>query len=86
MDVTSAKRVLQDIAAHALAPPETDLLDINKVIVALARILILVMTLVIKLGTQYHFGVVVHQFLARNLWVPENPEETDEDTRIGSSK
>ena len=80
LDSTSAKRILQDIAAQALAPLEVDLLDISKVMVALARILILVMTLVIKLGAQYHFDIVVHQFLARNLWVPENPESTDEET------
>ena len=38
------------------------------------------MTLVIKLGAHYHFGVLLHQFLARNLWVPNSPDETDGET------
>ena len=64
LDVTNSKRILQDIAAHALAPLEVDLLEINKVLVALARILILVMSLIIKLGAQYHFGII-SQSIAR---------------------
>ena len=79
LDQTNAKRILEDIIAHAHAPFETEKLELNTVLVALARIVILIMTLVIKLGAHYHFGVIIHQFLARNLWVPDSPDETDGD-------
>ena len=80
LDQTNAKRILQDIAAHAQAPFESDHSDLGKVITALARIMILTMSLVLKTGAQYHFGIVVHQFLARSLLVPEYTESIDEDT------
>ena len=77
LDQVNTKRILEDIIARAQAPFESEKLELNNVLVALARIVILIMTLVIKLGAQYHFGVLIHQFLARNLWVPGHPDETD---------
>ena len=80
LDQTNTKRILEDIIARAQAPFEAEKLELNSVLTALARIVILIMTLIIKLGAHYHFGVVLHQFLARNLWVPDNPDETDGET------
>ena len=80
LDQTNTKRILADIIARAQAPFEAEKLELNMVLVALARIVILIMTLVIKLGAHYHFGVLLHQFLARNLWVPNSPDETDGET------
>ena len=77
LDQTNTKRILDDIIARAQAPFEEEKLELNSVLVALARIVILIMTLVIKLGAHYHFGILIHQFLARNLWVPNHPDETD---------
>ena len=77
LDQTNTKRILEDIIARAQAPFEAEKLELNSVLVALARIVILIMTLVIKLGAHYHFGILIHQFLARNLWVPGHPDETD---------
>ena len=79
LDQNNARRILQDIAAHAQSPFESDQLDLDKVVVALSRIMILNMSLVLKTGTQYHFVIVVHQFLARNLLVPEYIDSLDED-------
>ena len=79
LDQSNTKRILADIVARAQAPFEAEKLELNSVLVALARIAILVLTLVIKLGAHYHFGVLLHQFLARNLWVPDHPDETDDD-------
>ena len=70
LDQTNTKRILDDIIARAQAPFEEEKLELNSVLVALARIVKLIMTLVIKLGAHYHFGILIHQFLARNLWVP----------------
>ena len=79
LDQTNTKRILEDILARAQAPFESEHLELSTVLFALARIMILIMTLIIKLGAQYHFGVVIHQFLARNLWVPDSPNSTDDD-------
>ena len=79
LDQSNTKRILADIVARAQAPFEAEKLELNSVLVALARIAILVLTLVIKLGAHYHFGVLIHQFLARNLWVPDHPDETDDE-------
>ena len=65
LDQTNTKRILEDIIARAQAPFEAEKLELNSVLVSLARIVILIMTLVIKLGAHYHFGVLIHQFLAR---------------------
>ena len=77
LDQSNTKRILEDIIARAQSPFEAEKLELNSVLVALARIVILILTLVIKLGAHYHFGVLIHQFLARNLWVPDHPDETD---------
>ena len=79
LDQTNAKRILEDIIARAQAPFESEQLELSTVLIALARIMILIMTLIIKLGAQYHFGIILHQFLASNLWVPDNPNSTDDD-------
>ena len=80
LDQTNTKRILEDIIARAQAPFEEETLELSTVLVALARIMILIMTLIIKLGAHYHFGIVLHQFLARNLWVPTSPDKTDDET------
>ena len=82
LDQTNTKRILEDIIARAQAPFEEEKLELSTVLVALARIMILIMTLIIKLGAHYHFGVVLHQFLARNLWVPDSPDKTDSETVV----
>ena len=51
LDQSNARRLLQDIAAHAHVSFESDHLDHGKVIIALARIMILTMSLVLKTGT-----------------------------------
>ena len=65
LDQTNTKRILEDIIARAQAPFEEEKLELSTVLVALARIMILIMTLIIKLGAHYHFGVVLHQFLGK---------------------
>ena len=80
MDQTNTRRILEDIIARTQAPFEAEKLELNSVLIALARIVILIMTLIIKLGAHYHFGVVLHEFLARNLWVPDSPDETHSET------
>ena len=82
LDQTNTKRILEDIIARAQAPFEEEKLELSTVMVALARIMILIMTLIIKLGAHYHFGIVLHQFLARNLWVPDSPDKTDNETVV----
>ena len=61
LDQTDTKRILDDIIARAQAPFEEEKLELNSVLVALARIVMLIMTLVIKLGAHYHFGILIHQ-------------------------
>ena len=51
--------------------------DLTSVIVVMTRTLILVISLVVKLGAQYHMGLVLLQFLARNVWDPKEIGETD---------
>ena len=46
LDQTNTKRILDDIIARAQAPFEEEKLELNSVLVALARIVILIMTLV----------------------------------------
>ena len=70
LDQTNTKRILEDIIARAQAPFEAEKLELKIVLVAPARSVILIMTLVIKLGARYHFGV-------RNL---NSPDETDGET------
>ena len=65
LDQTNTKRILEDIIARAQAPFEEERMELSTVLVALARIMILIMTLIIKLG---------------DLWVPDSPDKTDNET------
>ena len=51
--------------------------DMVSVMIVMTRILILVVSLVVKLGAQYHLGLVLIQFLAKNIWDPQEIGETD---------
>ena len=60
-----AARTVNDIVAQAQAVIDQEQANLIRVTVALARILILTMSLVFKLGTQYHMGLVMIQFWPR---------------------
>ena len=63
-------RAMHDIVAQAQVVLENES-DLVTVIVVMTRILILVISLVVKLGAQYHMGLVLLQFLAKNIWDPK---------------
>ena len=67
---------MHDIVAQAQVVPENES-DLVTVIVVMTRILILVISLVVKLGAQYHMGLVLLQFLAKNIWDPKEIGDTD---------
>ena len=69
-------RAMHDIVAQAQVILDHES-DLTAVIVVMARILILVISLVVKLGAQYHMGLVLLQFLAKNIWDPQDIGETD---------
>ena len=74
-------RAMHDIVAQAQVVLENES-DLVTVIVVMTRILILVISLVVKLGAQYHMGLVLLQFLAKNIWDPK--EIGDADTEVVS--
>ena len=51
--------------------------DLTAVVVVMTRIFVLVFSLVVKLGVQYHMGLVLLQFLAKNIWDPKDIGDTD---------
>ena len=69
-------RTMHDIVAQAQVILDQES-DLTAVIVVMTRILILVMSLVVKLGAQYHMGLVLLQFLAKNIWDPKDTGDTD---------
>ena len=69
-------RAMHDIVAQAQVVLENES-DLVTVIVVMTRILILVISLVVKLGAQYHMGLVLLQFLAKNIWDPKEIGDTD---------
>ena len=75
-DEVVTTRVMHDIVAQAQVVLDHDT-DVISVITVMTRILILVMSLVVKLGAQYHMGLVLLQFLAKNVWDPSEIGETD---------
>ena len=76
LDDAIATRAMHDIVAQAQVILENES-DLTAVIVVMARILILVISLVVKLGAQYHMGLVLLQFLAKNIWDPKDIGDTD---------
>ena len=70
---------MHDVVAQAQTVIDVEQADLIIITVAMTRILILVMSLVVKLGTQYHLGLIVIQFLAKNIWNPQEIGETDKD-------
>ena len=69
-------RAMHDIVAQAQVILDNES-DLTAVIVVMTRILILVISLVVKLGAQYHMGLVLLQFLAKNIWDPKDIGDTD---------
>ena len=63
-------RAMHDIVAQAQVVLENES-DLVTVIVVMTRILILVISLVVKLGAQYHMGLV------KNIWDPKEIGDTD---------
>ena len=59
-------RAMHDIVAQAQVILDHES-DLTAVIVVMTRIFVLVISLVVKLGVQYHLGLVLLQFLAKNL-------------------
>ena len=70
-------RVMDDIVAQAQIILDQERSDLVSVMIVMTRILILVVSLVVKLGAQYHLGLVLIQFLAKNIWDPQEIGETD---------
>ena len=70
-------RTLHDIVAQAQVVLDQETTDIVSIMTVMARILILVVSLVVKLGAQYHLGLVLIQFLSKNIWDPTEIGETD---------
>ena len=62
-DSAVAVRAIHDISAQAQTVIDQDQADLINVTVVLAGILILTMTLAVLMGTQYHMGLVLVQFL-----------------------
>ena len=75
-DEVVTTRVMHDIVAQAHVVLDHEP-DVTSVIVVMTRILILVISLVVKLGAQYHMGLVLLQFLAKNIWDPTDIGDTD---------
>ena len=69
-------RAMHDIVAQAQVVLENES-DLVTVIAVMTRIFILVISLVVKLGAQYHMGLVLLQFLAKNIWDPKEIGDTD---------
>ena len=69
-------RAMHDIVAQAQSVLENES-DLVTVIAVMTRIFILVISLVVKLGAQYHMGLVLLQFLAKNIWDPKEIGDTD---------
>ena len=67
---------MHDIVAQAQVILDQEA-DLTAVIVVMTRILILVITLIVKLGAQYHMGLFLLQFLAKNIWDPKDIGDTD---------
>ena len=76
LDEEVTTRAMHDIVAQAQVILDHES-DLTAVIVVMARILILVISLVVKLGAQYHMGLVLLQFLAKNIWDPKDIGDTD---------
>ena len=69
-------RAMHAIVAQAQVVLENES-DLVTVLVVMTRILILVISFVVKLGAQYHMGLVLLQFLAKNIWDPKEIGDTD---------
>ena len=69
-------RTMHDIVAQAQVVLDHES-DLTAVIVVMTRIFILVISLVVKLGAQCHMGLVLLQFLAKNIWNPKDIGDTD---------
>ena len=67
---------MHDIVAQAQVVLDHET-DVTSVKVVMTRILILVISLVVKLGAQYHMGLVLLQLLAKNIWDPAEIGDTD---------
>ena len=70
-DQVLTTRVMHDIVAQAQALLEQYKGDLVSAMVVI-RILILAASLVFKLGAQYHLGLILIQFLAKNVWDPQD--------------
>ena len=68
---------MHDIVAQAQVVLDQETTDIVSVMIVTTRILILVVSLVVKLGAQCHLGLVLIQFLSKNIWDPQEIGETD---------
>ena len=75
-DEVVTTRVMHDIVAQAQVVLDHET-DVTSVIVVMTRSLILVISLVVKLGAQYHMGLVLLQCLAKNIWEPTDIGDTD---------
>ena len=74
-----ATRTLQDAAALCQSLPEDG--GLQHVLIVLVKIIKLVATLIVRLGAQYHVGVILTQLLARNLWL-RSAYPPDEDAEM----
>ena len=76
-DHTATTRAMHDIVAQAQVVLDQEKMDIVSVMTVMTRILILVVSPVVKLGAQYHLGLVLIQFLSKSRWNPKEIGETD---------
>ena len=76
LDDVVTTRAMHDIVAQAQTILDNES-DLTAVIVVMTRILILVISFLVKLGAQYHIGLVLLQFLAKRIWDPKDIGDTD---------
>ena len=76
-DQPETTRAMHDIVAQAQVVLDQEGTDMVSVLIVMTRIVILVVSLVVKLGAQYHLGLVLLQFLSKNVWDPQVIGDTD---------
>ena len=73
-----AFRTFQDI--NALMQTVSENSRFSTVVVVMIKILVLIISMIVRIGLQYHVGLMLVQMLLRDLWVPqEDQPEIDEE-------